>query len=89
MAEEKGLLATAMEAVKMININGNGAHDKETSSASGSATSEKANGQDSHGQSAGSKATVAAESSESAQIQRVVCSAHFSEQLSSCRRCIP
>ena len=72
MAEEKGLLASAIETVKLMNLNGNGVHDEEASSASVSTGSETATAQESQRESAGHKADVAAESSEGLQIQRVV-----------------
>ena len=72
MAEEKGLLASAIETVKMMSLNGNGVHDEEASSASDTPGSENANGQESKTEAADEQGKVATESTESPQIHRVV-----------------
>lgn len=72
MAEDKGLLASAIESVNLMSINGNGVHDDDLSSASGSPGSENANGQDSKVEASEFSAKAAGEGSDSAQSQRVV-----------------
>lgn len=73
MAEEKGLLASAIEKVKFLSVNGNGVHDEEASSASDTPETENANGQDSKVETDEPKARAATEGSEGTQTQRVVC----------------
>ena len=72
MAEEKGLLASAMEKMNFLSTNGNGVHDEEASSASDTPGTENANGQDVKVETDELKPAAAVESSEGTHTQRVV-----------------
>lgn len=72
MAEDKGLLASAIETVKAISLNGNGVHGDSGSTASGTPNSEDTNGRESKVEEAETKSKAPAESSEGPQSHRVV-----------------
>lgn len=71
MAEEKEQLGPEIESLKAISLNGNGVHDDEGSTASGT-VSEQGNGKASKAQEGEAKARTGPEGSESLQSHRVV-----------------